>query len=127
MFFLSMILSMITPVLGNLTATYSDETIIIDYASKFPPPNSPTFSFCIHPPDLLRFRVTKQTTGAVQNRSKKKPPLGPDLLERILWDAYINKRDLLRINPALLAPQQKLKSIHFIVHIPCYLWICSMH
>lgn len=27
-----MILSMITPVLGSLTATYSDETIILDYA-----------------------------------------------------------------------------------------------
>ena len=33
--FLSMILSMITPVLGSLTATYANETIILDYASKF--------------------------------------------------------------------------------------------
>lgn len=32
--FLSMILSMITPVLGSLTATYANETIILDYASK---------------------------------------------------------------------------------------------
>lgn len=30
--FLSMILSMITPVLGSLTATYANETIILDYA-----------------------------------------------------------------------------------------------
>ena len=33
--FLSMILSMITPVLGSLTATYANETIILDYASKW--------------------------------------------------------------------------------------------
>ena len=32
--FLSMILSLITPVLGSLTVTYSDDTIILDYASK---------------------------------------------------------------------------------------------
>lgn len=30
--FLSVILSMITPVLGSLTATYANETIILDYA-----------------------------------------------------------------------------------------------
>lgn len=33
--FLSMILSLITPILGSLTVTYSDDTIILDYASKF--------------------------------------------------------------------------------------------
>ena len=32
--FLSMILSLITPILGSLTVTYSDDTIILDYASK---------------------------------------------------------------------------------------------
>jgi hypothetical protein len=32
--FLSMILSLITPVLGSLTVTYSDDTIILDFASK---------------------------------------------------------------------------------------------
>lgn len=30
--FLSMILSLITPVLGSLTVTYSDDTIILDFA-----------------------------------------------------------------------------------------------
>ena len=30
-----MILSLITPVLGSLTVTYSDDTIILDFASKF--------------------------------------------------------------------------------------------
>lgn len=30
--FLSMILSLITPILGSLTVTYSDDTIILDYA-----------------------------------------------------------------------------------------------
>jgi hypothetical protein len=33
--FLSVILSLITPVLGSLTVTYSDDTIILDYASKY--------------------------------------------------------------------------------------------
>ena len=33
--FLSMILSLITPVLGSLTVTYSDDTIILDFASKY--------------------------------------------------------------------------------------------
>ena len=34
MLFLSMILMLVTPILGSLTVTYSDDTIIIDYASK---------------------------------------------------------------------------------------------
>lgn len=33
--FLSMILIMITPVMGSLTATYANDTIILNYASKF--------------------------------------------------------------------------------------------
>jgi hypothetical protein len=33
--FLSMILSLITPVLGSLTVAYADDTIILDYMSKF--------------------------------------------------------------------------------------------
>jgi len=32
--FLSMILIMITPVMGSLTATYANDTIILNYASK---------------------------------------------------------------------------------------------
>lgn len=32
--FLSMILSLITPVLGSLTVAYADDTIILDYMSK---------------------------------------------------------------------------------------------
>lgn len=35
--FLSMILSLITPVLGSLTVAYADDTIILDYMSKFLP------------------------------------------------------------------------------------------
>ena len=34
MLFLSMILMLVTPILGSLTVTYSDDTIILDYASK---------------------------------------------------------------------------------------------
>jgi hypothetical protein len=32
--FLSMILSLITPVLGSLTVAYADDTIILDYGGK---------------------------------------------------------------------------------------------
>ena len=32
--FLSMILSLLTPVLGSLTVAFSDDTIILDYLSK---------------------------------------------------------------------------------------------
>ena len=64
--FLSMILSMITPVLGSLTATYANETIILDYASKYfnfwsdsSSPQTKTnpiifpYSFRIYPFDIL--------------------------------------------------------------------------
>lgn len=33
--FLSMILSLITPILGSLTVAYADDTIILNYMSKF--------------------------------------------------------------------------------------------
>ena len=124
-----MILSMITPVLGNLTATYSDETIILDYASKLSKFSlTPKFSFCIHPLNLLWFRHAEQTTGTVLNRrEQKKQSARPNLLESVLRNPDVNKCDLLRVDSALIPSKQKLKSVHPSVHFACNLRIRALY
>lgn len=51
--FLSMILSLITPVLGSLTVAYADDTIILNYVGKLIISYSSIFSLCLCPPHLL--------------------------------------------------------------------------
>jgi len=50
--FFAMILSLITPVLGSLTVTYTDDTIILGYFSKCSCSDL-LLSFRLNPPDLL--------------------------------------------------------------------------
>ena len=89
--FLSMILSMITPVLGSLTATYANETIILDYASKSPNHSTLKSSFdefhcsnpcCwldslrVHPPDILRLRPDKPKASVPSHSGDHRVAIG---------------------------------------------------